>query len=388
MKSCNSKILAFSSAILALTFFCASAQNNSVQAVSINWVTIGATGNAANSTAPSGNNPSNATFGSVGYEYRISATEVTNAQYATFLNTVDPGGSNSYGLWDIRMEYNYDFPSPGTPYAAVGGIDRIIANGPGAMYVPKAGYENMPVVYVSYWDALRFANWLHNGQNTTFQTGAYNLTGSNEIPDNAGSVFRDPGANAFLPNENEWYKAAYYDPNTNSYFEYATGSNTLPTSTNPSGAPPNSANFWHPDPDPDGSYAVNGDPWPPNPTTNYLTEVGAYSGSASPFGTFDQNGNVWEWAEPSASFIVSSDVAVLGSSWDGALTDYLSALWREGLAPSLFNEQVGFRVASFLLDDPGPGPGPGPGGGEIPEPSTLLLAAVGVLAFAQRRRKA
>ena len=28
---------------------------------------------------------------------------------------------------------------------------------------------------------------------------------------------------------------------------------------------------------------------------NYLTSVGAYSHSASPYGTFDQAGNVWEW---------------------------------------------------------------------------------------------
>ncbi len=40
----------------------------------------------------------------------------------------------------------------------------------------------MPVNFVSFWDGLRFANWLHNGQptgaqgNSTTEDGAYTLT--------------------------------------------------------------------------------------------------------------------------------------------------------------------------------------------------------------------
>ncbi|MBU6276717.1 MAG: SUMF1/EgtB/PvdO family nonheme iron enzyme [Planctomycetes bacterium] len=32
-----------------------------------------------------------------------------------------------------------------------------------------------------------------------------------------------------------------------------------------------------------------------SPSQNYLSDVGAFSNSASYYGTFDQSGNVWEW---------------------------------------------------------------------------------------------
>ena len=42
-----------------------------------------------------------------------------------------------------------------------------------------AGYANRPVDYVSFWDAARFTNWLHNGQGLGGDTenGAYTLGG-------------------------------------------------------------------------------------------------------------------------------------------------------------------------------------------------------------------
>src|SRR4051812_43560424 len=49
---------------------------------------------------------SGGTFGSVGYNYRIGKTEVTDAQYAEFLNDVDPTGANTLGLWNSAMSTN------------------------------------------------------------------------------------------------------------------------------------------------------------------------------------------------------------------------------------------------------------------------------------------
>jgi len=96
-------------------------------------------------------------------------------------------------------------------------------------YSPIAGREALPVVFVSFYDALRFANWLHNGQptgaqdNSTTEDGAYTITAQG-ISNN--SITRNPGATIFLPSEDEWYKAAYYGALSASYFDYPAGSDT------------------------------------------------------------------------------------------------------------------------------------------------------------------
>ena len=79
-----------------------------------------------------------------------------------------------------------------------------------------------------------------------------------------------------LTSEDEWYKAAYYDALSASYFDFPAGSDTQTTCAL-LGATPNTANC---------DYVV-GD----------FTDGGSYSGSASPYGTFDQGGNILEWNE-------------------------------------------------------------------------------------------
>ena len=88
-------------------------------------------------------------FGAVAYEYRIGEYEVTNAQYTEFLNAVDSTGANALALYNAAMGINF-----------VGG------NPDGSKYVVVSGFESKPVVYVSFCDTLRYANWLHNGQGT------------------------------------------------------------------------------------------------------------------------------------------------------------------------------------------------------------------------------
>jgi formylglycine-generating enzyme required for sulfatase activity len=64
-----------------------------------------------------------------------------------------------------------------------------------------------PVNYVSWYDAARFTNWLHNGQGAgSTETGAYTLSG------NTGIITKNVGATVWLPSEDEWCKAAYYQP--------------------------------------------------------------------------------------------------------------------------------------------------------------------------------
>ena len=152
--------------------------------VAIEWVTVGDAGNAADTEGI--DDGANA-YGAVAYEYRIGKYEVTNSQYCQFLNAV--AASDPNGL------YNPDMGS-----STHGGITR--SGSPGAYtYAVKAGRGANPVNYVSWYDCLRFANWLHNDQPTgaqsptTTEDGAYDMSlGAN--------VVRKLGSLVGLPSEN------------------------------------------------------------------------------------------------------------------------------------------------------------------------------------------
>ena len=112
----------------------------------------------------------------------------------------------------------------------LGGIIRILCKDR-YTYSTKTNMRFKPVNFVSWIDATRYCNWLHNNKTLEdIQTGAYQLKNPN--------LARTSDAKYFLPTENEWYKAAYYDPNMNEnknryypgiYSLYATASNKLPT---------------------------------------------------------------------------------------------------------------------------------------------------------------
>ena len=130
---------------------------------------------------------------------------------------------------------------------------------------------NKPVNYVSVFNAVRFINWLQNGQgNGDTENGAYTVGND--------PIVRNPGATIFLPSEDEWYKAAYHknDGVTGHYFNSPNSSDFQPVGEAPPG----------------GSNSVNG-----NAILSELTDVGAYAGSTSPYGTYDQGGDVWEWLD-------------------------------------------------------------------------------------------
>ena len=62
--------------------------------------------------------------------------------------------------------------------------------------------------------AREFVNWLNTSSG---YPPAYDVLNDPLSP-------RNPGARFFMPTTDEWYKAAYYDPVTKVYFDYATGS--------------------------------------------------------------------------------------------------------------------------------------------------------------------
>ena len=74
----------------------------------------------------------------------------------------------------------------------------------------------------------RFANWLTNGRGAgDTETGAYTFNGgSAATPDHAKLAVGEKTV-WVLPNENEWYKAAYFNPDASGYSLYANGSDDL-----------------------------------------------------------------------------------------------------------------------------------------------------------------
>jgi uncharacterized protein YjbI with pentapeptide repeats/formylglycine-generating enzyme required for sulfatase activity len=317
----------------------------SLQAVTFDWATVDNPGNAPDTQIM---NDGTTGYGGVDYTYRISKHEVTNAQYTEFLNAVDPTGGNSLSLYDSRMSSD-----------ARGGINFNGGAANGSKYEIKSGRDNNPVVYVKLFDAMRFVNWLENGQGSSgTESGVYTIgTGTNEL--------RSAGAKYWIPSEDEWYKAAYYDP-SGVYYDYPTGTDTVPYSDNPGSLntldDTNVANFSWNDSFANGyndGYAVTGSTLFLN-SQNYLTDAGAYSLATSPYGTFDQGGNVWELND---TVVTSSSRGLRGGAWHNPFHD-LRAGRRGNISAAGQALFVGFRVASA-----------------IPEPSTLLLVSVGFAAL-------
>jgi formylglycine-generating enzyme required for sulfatase activity len=146
--------------------------------------------------------------GGVDYIYRISKTEVTNAQYAEFLNAKAAADPNE--LYDARMGNLAD----------KGGIIQTGTSG-NFVYSTIVDRQNMPVNWVTFYDSLRFVNWLNNGQGSgDTEAGSYTIT-ENGILRNF--ITRNEEPDVVLPSEDEWYKAAFYDSAARGYFEYACG---------------------------------------------------------------------------------------------------------------------------------------------------------------------
>ena len=142
--------------VIALMLFAATAQ-----AVTIDTVPVGNVGNAgelSGESVPGGICPDRI-CGAVNYAYNIGKFEVTAAQYKDFLNAV--AKTDTYGLYNANMN----------PVVSSWGCNIRRSGSAGNLsYSVAADWANRPVNYVSYWNACRFANWMHNGQPTGLQT--------------------------------------------------------------------------------------------------------------------------------------------------------------------------------------------------------------------------
>jgi formylglycine-generating enzyme required for sulfatase activity len=269
--------------------------------------------------------------------------EVTAGEYTQFLNAV--ASTDTYGLYN----WNMGDISP----THLGANIRRAGTAGNYSYTVAPDWANRPVNYVSWGDAARYCNWLTNGQPvgdqslSTTEDGSYFLNGAIT---SLISVTRKANARFVLPTEDEWYKAAYFDPRTTGYFDFATGSNEPPSNILSSPDPGNSANFYS------GNFTIG--------SGYYRTEVGAFANSASPFGTFDQGGNVWEWNE---AVINGWYRGVRGGSFDYSI-DSLSAESRSYQDPGDGGFNIGFRVV------------------QLPEPCSLFMFSL-LGAYLLRRRR-
>jgi formylglycine-generating enzyme required for sulfatase activity len=302
--------------------------------VTIDWVTIGNPGNAAQSVANRTHSfgASSDGYGAVANTFRISRNETTLADYAAFLNA--KAASDPYNLYN---------PSIGSD-ANIAGITRSGSSGSYSYTVTGSGAR--PITLVSWFDAARYTNWLHNGQGSgDTETGAYTLVGGQT---SGTPPARNIGATVWIPSENEWFKAAYYDPTKGTSGGYWHFGNRSDSMTSNDFTVAGAANYRA------GDYANTPGNNSYSSSQNYLTDVGAYgTDSWNYYGINDMSGNVHEWHD-SPGFSAASR-SVRGGSWDNDVVAQRSST-RFSNSPTTEDVIVGFRVAS------------------VPEPSTLALA--------------
>ncbi|MFZ4482383.1 MAG: SUMF1/EgtB/PvdO family nonheme iron enzyme [Chthoniobacterales bacterium] len=210
---------------------------------------------------------------------------------------------------------------------------------------------NQPAANINWYEAAAFVNWLNT---STGKTAAYDLAWDGSAWSmnlwsrgqawTAGgtNLYRNKDAFYFLPSENEWYKAAYYNPAGSNYFLYPTASSSVPAAVS------SGTNA--------GTAVYNGASVP---------AIVDSAGGLSPYGTMGQGGNVWEWNESAWG----EGRAIRGGFW-GDFEGWLRSSNRDALFPSSEFRSIGFRVAS------------------VPEPSTYALVLLGAGAvYLWKRRK-
>jgi formylglycine-generating enzyme len=307
--------------LLATTSFLLAVARTASADVNIATVQVGNPGNAVGTYG----------FGTANYTYNIGKFDVTSGQYAAFLNAV--AKTDTFGVYNSAMANS----TVGDP-----GIIRTGSSG-SYLYTVSPGRNNNPVTEVSFWDATRFANWLDNGQpmgpegNGTTETGAYTLTSTAIAQD---TVERNANATWAVTSEDEWFKAAYYNPTLNGgasgYWIYPTQSDSISTSQ------ANSLGSGVFDTTPVGDY-----PYP------------------SYYGTYDQGGNVYQWNE---SIYYGQFRGLRGWTFNtNPVPSYLT-LGDNFDAASAFEYDIGFRVV------------------QVPEPASVAILGIGSIAILGRRR--
>jgi formylglycine-generating enzyme required for sulfatase activity len=169
--------------------------------------------------------------GGVDYRYGIGQLEVTVAQYVAFLNTADPAGRNRHKLYSAN-ESSSEWPKYGQ-------IDFFAKAAKGRHYtVASPEWADKPYGFANFLRSARFANSLYNGQllskhasaNAGFSYVTYRVRLSRQTEHGMyemtkRAMTRSHQRGFVIPSQDEWIKAAYYDPSgggTYSYWQYPT----------------------------------------------------------------------------------------------------------------------------------------------------------------------
>jgi sulfatase modifying factor 1 len=309
-----------STLFLLVTFVLACSQlqadtfGSGTNAFEIEFVTIGQPGNPADTTGDP--NPA----GSVPYEYRIGKYEIPE---------------------DAVRKANAQSALDGAPLGLT-----LDSRGP-----------NKPATSLSWFEAATFVNWLNTSTEATpaykFDAGGnFQLWAPGDSGYDPNNLFRNTQARYFLPTDNEWYKAAFYDPSINDYWNFPTASDSAPTPVAfGSGS----------------GTAVYAQSFAQGPADVML------SGGPSPYGTVAQAGNVAEWEETEVDLVNDDPQAVRGYRdfyWAGGAFDLSSSVRGFIQLPANSVATIGFRVSSI-----------------VPEPDAILLALLGINIATLRLRR-
>lgn len=313
------------------------------------WATVGSPGNPAYQAPfpPSEDTVHNR--GSVSYEYRITRLEVSTAQWLEFQNAFAEVPGNP--LYQI----------PPTYWGAT--VARVIPSTGRFVYrlvdLPNAG--QLPVGGMSWRDAARYCNWLHNNKEISLaaiSTGAYDTTtwGRNSDGTISDAPTHMPGAYFWIPTLDEYLKSTHFDPNKNGpgqagWWRYKNSSDS-PAITGLPGIGTTSAGYFTSD----------------DSAAGWLIPLGSYTTSLSPWGLWDTSGGGAEWTEELFGSRERGYVGSAVSDTGGAAAsrDYIGRIGSQTVFSPAFTS---FRIVS-----------------PVPTPSAAMLVVLCAALFSKKSR--
>ena len=336
--------------------------------------------------------------GGVPVKYNVGEFEITTQQWVNFLNLVDPNGLNANHLWDE--------PEQSAVWPKYGSINRNLKADPGhRFYVASPGWASRPYNSADFNRAARFINSVQNGKvlskrtitsttvdhkalrrtiyvvrmSTRTDSGMYNM--------NNPRTKRTAAKGFAITSQDEWIKAAYFDPNGGGKFSYwdyptnpglfvncpvdeegcaegeqpnATVMDANGNVTNASQQPlasfvaiPGTAPDWCPVLVLTAEECTARSPFPAIlPYNGNMTPVGQAK-TRSPWGTLDQGGNVVEVLDTIAPPPELTDPKIVWRRWHGGVTTataYQMWLSAVGVTPQTvpgfaINPWRGFRIS-------------------------------------------
>jgi hypothetical protein len=206
--------------------------------------------------------------------------------------------------------------------------------------------SGQPATGITWLEAAKFVNWLNTSSG---HPKAYKISGndfdlwrSSDPGYDRDNQYRNSLAHYFLPSADEWYKAAFYDPDADDgdggYWDYPIGRDDPP---NPTGSGTSRNTVVYQQDFEDGPARVN------------------RAGGLSPYGVMGMGGNVQEWEETEGDLVNDGSQRLRGQRggyWNTWETE-VSSSWRLKTTynPPRSIIEDGFRVAGIAEPDLVPG---------------------------------